>query len=128
MRRAGAPSHLPATSFLIKLSAMTSLILTPYERRLVDATVRALADQPRLRALRVFGSRARGEARVDSDLDIAVVFDGGYDRAAAQRVAEVEAEAAADGPVQLVPVFEHESPSLLRSALAREGVTVWTRT
>jgi predicted nucleotidyltransferase len=40
-------------------------------RRLLDAEF-----GPRLRSLRLFGSRARGDADVDSDADVSVVVDG----------------------------------------------------
>jgi len=39
---------------------------------LVDSLRRALADEPRVTAAWLFGSRARGRARADSDVDVAV--------------------------------------------------------
>ncbi len=103
------------------------MLLTPLETRLIDRTARLLHAAP-LRELRVFGSRARGTARADSDLDIAALFAGPFDAAIARHVAAVEAELRHEAPVQLVPLFDSEPPSLLAAAVAHEGVSVWTRT
>lgn len=103
------------------------MMLTPYEAVLIERTARALQATPLLE-LRVFGSRARDQARADSDLDLAALFAGPFDARTAQRVAALAADLRAEAPLQLVPLFEDEPPSLLRAAVAREGVTVWTRT
>lgn len=102
------------------------MMLTPFEAGLIDRAVRALRAAP-LRELRVFGSRARGWARADSDLDVAALFAGPFDADTVRQVAALEAELRAEAPVQLVPLFDDEPPSLLRSAVAREGIAVWTR-
>jgi predicted nucleotidyltransferase len=44
--------------------------LAEYRRLLEDAF------GPRLRSVRLFGSRARGDADVDSDADVSVIVDG----------------------------------------------------
>lgn len=54
----------------------------PILRRLKEELVRLYG--PRLERVILFGSRARGEARPDSDWDVAVVLKG-YDGARAER-------------------------------------------
>jgi hypothetical protein len=52
--------------------------LSAQERGLLDAFALELRERfgPRLRALTLFGSRARGAGRGDSDLDVLVLVDG----------------------------------------------------
>jgi predicted nucleotidyltransferase len=103
------------------------MMLTPLEAGLIDRAARALRATA-LREMRVFGSRARGRARSDSDFDVAALLAGPFDAAVARMVAALEAELRSQAPVQIVPLFDAEPPSLLRAAVAREGITVWTRT
>ena len=56
---------------------ITDIERAAFER--FSADVRA-AYGPRLKGLVVFGSRARGDARRGSDLDVAVIFDDFADR------------------------------------------------
>jgi len=71
--------------------------LTPLENALLadfSGRVRALAGA-RLARIAVFGSRARGGSRPDSDLDVAVFLAGGEDRALRAGIYACAAEAAA---------------------------------
>jgi predicted nucleotidyltransferase len=90
-----------------------------HERR--DA-IKALGNRFGARRMRVFGSVARGEERADSDVDILVEFDEGYDLFAqrlplAQHLAELLGRS-----VDLVP--EHELNPHLRAHILREAVAL----
>ena len=51
--------------------------LTVDDRKIIKILTRQLARQfgPRLKSIILFGSRARGDARPDSDIDLAVILD-----------------------------------------------------
>jgi predicted nucleotidyltransferase len=111
-------------------------LYTPLERsifkRLADE-IRA-ADLP-VTALRVFGSRARGRSRADSDLDIAVEVDCARDPALARRIQalgeRVSVQYEDSGHrlrVQTVPMFRGDAAGFLGRTIERELDTVWTRT
>jgi len=53
--------------------------MTPVERKALDDYVAAVRKHygPRLVDILVFGSRARGDARPDSDVDLAVILEDG---------------------------------------------------
>jgi predicted nucleotidyltransferase len=57
---------------------MSTVVLPPDVRAAVDAFRASLQDRfgARVREVRLFGSRARGEARADSDVDLLVLVDG----------------------------------------------------
>jgi len=76
--------------------------LTEKERRTIERFTSRLCDElgDDLRALWLYGSRARGEAGDDSDVDLLVIADGGRGRY--QRIAGDLSEAAA--------IAEGESP------------------
>jgi predicted nucleotidyltransferase len=107
--------------------------LTPLENVLVGdfaGRVRAVAGS-RLVRISVFGSRARGDSRADSDLDVAVFLDGNEDRAIRERIYDAAAQAAAalDGadPALLQPavIFAGSARTRFVESVEREGRT-WT--
>jgi len=107
--------------------------LTPLENALLAdfaARVRALAGA-RLERIAVFGSRARGGSRADSDLDVAVFLAGGEDRPLRERVYRAAAEAAAtvEGgePALLQPavIFAASARTRFVERIEREG-RAWT--
>jgi predicted nucleotidyltransferase len=110
--------------------------LTPVARRALnlfgDAARAAYGDG--LVQLVLFGSRSRGEARSDSDIDIAVVLRELRDRRADRdRLADLAYDAIVETSmdIQTVPVSldewehpeHHTNPALIR-AIKREGVIV----
>jgi hypothetical protein len=120
-----AALRVPAGSFL-----------TPGEKEVLRRFCSGLAALPALPAqLRLFGSRARGDADEHSDLDVAVLFDGGRDRAVESELARLAFEARAPYcsgayAIRLRPVALFAREALaepLRRTLAAEGQTIWTR-
>lgn len=103
--------------------------LTPFERARIEGLLARLGAEPRLSRVVVFGSRARGRSRADSDLDLAVFFESPRSREL-ERWLDAQAASAedADAPrLQLVPFFAGEPPSRLDTALQREGIVLWTK-
>jgi predicted nucleotidyltransferase len=110
--------------------------LTPVARRALDlfgdAARAAYGDG--LVQLVLFGSRSRGEARSDSDIDVAVVLRELRDRRADRdRLADLAYDAIVETSmdIQTVPVSldewehpeHHTNPALIR-AIKRDGVVV----
>jgi predicted nucleotidyltransferase len=107
--------------------------LSPAEDALLrDFIERLTAQAPpgAIAAVRVFGSRARGESDEHSDLDVAVELVSGADRSTLHRLAidlAWEASEARDAhDLGLAPVVLLPGPSVgLRDAIARDGFEVW---
>jgi uncharacterized protein len=82
----------------------------------------------------LFGSRARGDARPDSDIDLLVVLDDDAPREALHWSRRHEARRGYEGEVDVVPCREHvlldraRAPGSLAATVLREGVTVYERT
>jgi hypothetical protein len=82
---------------------MAQAVLSDAQRAIVDALVADIAPIPGVRAVVLGGSRARGRARPDSDIDLGVYYDG----AAPFDIAAMRAVAAAhnDAPDPVVASF-----------------------
>lgn len=95
----------------------------------IEAAVREVAaTQPALAAAAIFGSHARGTARADSDLDLAVLVGEGAEvdrRRLQSRLASDLAHLAAGGRVDVV--FLDEAPVLLRQRVLQQGRLVLCR-
>ena len=66
-------------------SEVRAALIPDDEKRLRRAARRLVRRTPGLRAIVLYGSRARGDCRQDSDWDLAFVVDGAGDMAAAKR-------------------------------------------
>jgi len=96
--------------------------ITNMAQLLEGQVLRALQGMPEISVLVLFGSRAAGTARPDSDLDIALLTaagDPGSRRKLQQRVTVAVAEIAPEGRVDVV--FVDEAPDLLRQRIMESG-------
>ena len=84
----------------------------------------------RLRAVYLYGSYARGDARDDSDIDIAVVLDGPVDQnEEIFRVSDVRAEMSLSEDCLIMPLFVSytdliDSRESIHKNIAGEGVAL----
>jgi len=91
-----------------------------------EQIARAVEAIPGIAALAVFGSRASGKARPDSDLDVAVLPAAGADRRELQvSVAVALADLSPEGRVDVVLL--DEAPELLRHNVLAGGRLVLCR-
>ncbi len=111
--------------------------LSPIETDIVKRLSLALEKgYPEVEGVVVFGSRARGTSREDSDLDVAVILDtnriikDNWDRVWQVKWAVLEQLDAEDFPLSLmlIPKSEYETAkSGVELAIRREGIPVWHR-
>lgn len=107
--------------------------LAPAEERLLAPFVaRLIAAVPdgTVTAVKVFGSRARGESGVDSDLDVAVEVAADADVKGVQSLAvDLATDLMAEHDafeLGLAPVVLAPGPLWgLRAAIARDGLPIW---
>jgi len=107
-------------------------LLTPAERDLLGAfarDLRARLGEGAIDSLTVFGSRARGDAGEESDLDVAVQLSGREERSGLRAVQEAAADVSSED-IHLRPIVIFPQTPVrpgLRAALDREGVTIYRR-
>lgn len=82
-----------------------------------------MAALPYVKAIAVFGSRANGLFRADSDLDVAVWID----EPTATRRRTVEVALMRASPVNTDVVFLNDAPPQLRFEVARSGILLFER-
>ena len=106
--------------------------MTAIDLRLRDGLARGLRAEPTVRLAYLFGSRARGAARPDSDVDVAVLVDDAC-VTTPTRVKEtmwrLVPAMAGDVRSDLIDlVLLNEAPALLRHRVIRDGVLLTART
>jgi predicted nucleotidyltransferase len=112
---------------IVMRSGMEPADLDPAENRLKDA----LASVPGIRLAFLFGSRARGRARSDSDFDLAVLVDDSLVAGTDERAATIRRLAGRLGrevsSAHLDLVILNSAPVLLRHRVLRDGVLLFQR-
>lgn len=104
--------------------------MNEHERRIVRSFRALVESRTPVYKMIVFGSRARGEAAPDSDLDIVVVIDGTANEETADIVSDAAWEAGFSDGIVVVPIVysrdewenSPERYSLLVQAVEAEGV------
>ena len=114
-RQWGAPTIEAVLARLLEGGPRTATALFAARR----AAVVAVLARHHVKRLVAFGSRARGDARPDSDLDLAVELPAGKDLFDVVVLRE-ELEAAFGLPVHVVSL--RGAPKRLRERIRREGV------
>ena len=100
---------------------MTLDLAPRYRQRLVEL----LAAEPRVRRIILFGSRARGDARPGSDVDLAVEGEHLTPETLAAMQTRLE-ESTIPYLVDLVPLDENLDPRLREHILA-DGISIYER-
>ena len=106
--------------------------MTAVEQSMLHRFKALLLERVALHKLILFGSRARGDAEPDSDLDVIVSVNGPADRDVRERISACAWEAGFGSGIVVVPVVYtreewEEGPersSLLAQAVEREGIPV----
>lgn len=106
--------------------------LSDAERAAVLALAQRLARlEPRIASLRLFGSRARGDSRADSDLDLAVAVRGRRDALLERNIvaafADVEWNAPLEGALRISPLvrFSAEPRAAIDERIDAESLLLW---
>ncbi len=79
---------------------------------------------PRLLAVYIYGSRAQGTARPDSDLDLAILIEGYLPPAELWETGHLLAEIT---NCDVDPVDFRASPTVLQSQILRSGTRIWLK-
>jgi len=103
-------------------TAMAEAILPTSVRRVVESAVRTV-DPTRVI---LYGSRARGDARENSDYDLAFVFPKDRRSRWTRFLADFDDAALTLLPVDLLDWNEASEP--LREQIGKEGITLYERT
>ena len=106
--------------------------MTAAERTILERFKGLVSERVALYKLVLFGSRARGDADPDSDLDLLVVVGGAADQTTRDWISNCAWEAGFDSGIVIVPVVYGraewdrgpERHSLLVQAVERDGVPV----
>ena len=106
--------------------------MEPVEKVVLDTFKALVARRAQVHKMILFGSRARGDADPESDMDVVVVLEGAVDGDVKEYVSDCAWEAGFDHGIVVVPVvfgrneWEHgpERQSLLALAVEAEGVPV----
>ena len=106
--------------------------MTPQEAGILNQLKAKLQERLSVSRLVLFGSRARGDADPDSDMDVLVVLDGAADAKAEDYVRLCAWEAGVEQGIIVVPVMVSRaewqdgplSSSLLALAVEKEGVAI----
>jgi len=106
--------------------------MTLLEKTILEQFKALLRERLRIHKVILFGSRARGDADPQSDLDVVVVLEDGIDALAQEYVSDCAWEAGFGHGIVVVPVvfsrseWEHgpERESLFVRAVETEGVSV----
>ena len=91
----------------------------------LDAIVRRVAAQPHVRRIWLFGSRARGEARERSDIDLAIEAPDADRREWLEVSRVVEEDADTLLPIDLIRL--EDAPEGLRARVRAEGRVLFER-
>jgi len=102
------------------------------ERTILERFKTLVSERVALHKLILFGSRARGDADPDSDLDVAVIVTGPTDERGRDWISRAAWEAGFHSGIVIVPIVYSrtewetgpERYSLLVQAVEREGVPV----
>jgi len=102
------------------------------DRDILNKLKNLLQEKVKLHQVILFGSRARGDAEPDSDMDVLVVLDEPRTREVREIVSDCAWEAGFDAGVVVVPIVVsrdhwengHERASLLAKAVKEEGVPI----
>ena len=89
------------------------------DNRIVEAIVRCFQEEPTVNRALIFGSRARGTERYNSDIDIAFYCDG---RVPAEFILKID-EAAGIYKVDVIDMGTLKNEDL-RKSIENEGVTL----
>lgn len=106
--------------------------MNPIEQAVLEKFKALLQQRVRVHQVILFGSRARGDAHPDSDVDVVVIVDGDCDLDSREYIRYCAWEAGFDECLLVVPVIYtrdawENSPvrfSLLVQAVKAEGVSV----
>lgn len=104
---------------LIRMPQLAEALLNPLDRSAIERILSSVLSRGRFQ-LKLFGSRARGDARRTSDIDLALV--GEQPVAVADMAALREALEESGVPFRVDLVDYASAPIQLRAAIDREGI------
>jgi len=115
------PRAKPGGSLRRSSRASTEPVLADADRALLDRLTEGVCALPQVRALLLFGSLARGEARPDSDIDLLIVTDAADPGRIRRRVAQIIGALRPHRDVRpILTNLQDLDPTFLRTVL-REG-------